>query len=180
VKATNESKEVNIMDDTLFEEKYALYSNLVFKLSMTYLGNQSDAEDITQDVFLKLFTNEQPFDSPQHERYWVIRVTVNACKNHLRAFWNRNTFGLETLQDIPTTENPYHDSVLETLYSLPPKYRVVLYLFYYEGYSVEEIATILKVSKSAVKMRLKRGREKLKLELEEQSDGIGLNVGNEL
>jgi RNA polymerase sigma-70 factor (ECF subfamily) len=156
------------MDNALFEEKYSLYSDLVFKLSMTYLGNQSDAEDVTQDVFVKLFTNAPEFETLQHERYWMIRVTINACKNHLGTFWNRNTVGMDTIQDMPYTES-YHE-VTQLLLNLPPKYRVVLYLYYYEGYSIEELATILKLSKSAVKMRLKRGRERLKLDLEEESD----------
>lgn len=156
------------MDNELFEQKYSLYSNLIFKLSMTYLGNQSDAEDITQDVFIKLFTNAPQFESPQHERYWIIRVTINACKNHLSTFWNRNTVSMDTIQDMPIEEN--HSELTDMLYNLPPKYRLVLYLYYYEDYSIEEISTALKIGKSAVKMRLKRGREKLKLDLEEESD----------
>lgn len=156
------------MDNQLFDEKYSLYSDLIFKLSMTYLGNKSDAEDITQDVFVKLFTTNQEFETPQHERYWIIRVTINACKNHLSAFWNKNTVGMDTIQDM--TKDDTYSEVTELLYNLPPKYRLVLYLYYYEGYSIEEISTALNVGKSAVKMRLKRGREKLKLDLEEESD----------
>ena len=156
------------MDNQLFDEKYSLYSDLIFKLSMTYLGNKSDAEDVTQDVFVKLFTTNQEFETPQHERYWIIRVTINACKNHLGTFWNKNTVGMDTIQDMPIDDAT--SNVTELLYNLPPKYRIVLYLHYYEGYSIEEISATLKVSKSAVKMRLKRGREKLKLDLEEESD----------
>jgi RNA polymerase sigma-70 factor (ECF subfamily) len=157
------------MDNRLFEEKYTMYSDLVFKLSMTYLGNVSDSEDVTQDVFVKLFTNAPQFESPQHERYWIIRVTINTCKNYLGTFWNRNTIGMETIEDMPYTDNHTH-IVTEKLYSLPPKYRVVLYLYYYEEYSIDEIATALKLSRSAIKMRLKRGREKLKLDLQEDTD----------
>lgn len=156
------------MDNQLFDEKYSLYSDLIFKLSMTYLGNKSDAEDITQDVFVKLFTTNQTFETPQHERYWIIRVTINACKNHLSTFWNKNTVGMETIQDTPQNDN--YNEVNELLKNLPPKYKVVLYLYYYEDYSIEEISTVLKIGKSAVKMRLKRGREKLKIDLEEESD----------
>lgn len=156
------------MDNQLFDEKYSLYSDLIFKLSMTYLGNKSDAEDITQDVFVKLFTTNQEFETPQHERYWIIRVTINACKNHLGAFWNKNTVGMDTIQDMP--HNDTYSELTDMLYNLPSKYRLVLYLYYYEGYSIEEISSTLKIGKSAVKMRLKRGREKLKLDLEEESD----------
>lgn len=158
------------MDNQLFDEKYSLYSDLIFKLSMTYLGNKSDAQDITQDVFVKLFTTHQTFDTPQHERYWIIRVTINACKNHLSTFWNKNTVGIEAIQDIPI--NDVHSDITELLYNLPPKYRIVLYLYYYENYSIEEISNALKIGKSAVKMRLKRGREKLKLDLEEEMDYV--------
>lgn len=156
------------MDEALFEEKYSQYSDLVYRLSMSYLCNQSDAEDVTQDVFVKLFTNAPRFETPQHERYWIIRVTVNACKNHLGTFWNRNTVGMDALQDTPC--DVVHSDVMEALRRLPPKYRAVLYLYYYEGYSVEEVATALRLGTSAVKMRLKRGREKLKLDLEEEND----------
>lgn len=156
------------MDNQLFDEKYSLYSDLIFKLSMTYLGNRFDAEDITQDVFVKLFTTNQKFETPQHERYWIIRVTINACKNHLSTFWNKNTTGMEDIHD--TLQNDDYNEVTELLKNLPPKYKAVLYLYYYENYSIDELSTALKISKSAIKMRLKRGREKLKLDLEEESD----------
>lgn len=155
------------MDNTLFEEKYSLYSNLIFKLSMTYLANKSDAEDVTQEVFIKLFTNKTPFDTLEHEKYWIIRVTINACKNHLRTFWNKNTTYLEdNLEEVEKNTEDDYSYIQELLFSLNEKYRVVLYLYYYEGYSIEEIAKILKITQSGVKMRLKRGREKLKLDLE--------------
>lgn len=152
------------MDDKLFDEKYSLYSKLIYKLSMTYLGNKSDAEDIVQEVFIKLFTTKEQFETCQHERYWIIRVTINMCKNHLGTFWNRNIVSIDTIPEI--SQDIENNDILEMLYQLPTNYRVALYLFYYEDYSIEEIAKILKVSKSAIKMRLKRGREKLKLNLE--------------
>lgn len=154
------------MDDKLFDEKYSLYSNLIFKLSMTYLGNKSDAEDIVQEVFIKLFTNTESFKTPEHERFWIIRVTINMCKNHLGTFWHKNIVPLDSIQE-QSEYTEYNNDILDMLYSLPTNYRVALYLFYYENYSIEEISKILKVSKSAVKMRLKRGKEKLKLDLEE-------------
>lgn len=154
------------MDNKLFEEKYSTYSDLVFKLSMTYLGNVSDAEDVTQDIFVKLFTNAPQFETPQHERYWIIRVTINACKNYLKTFWNRNTVGMEVLEDMPTTDDNTH-TVTEKLYNLPPKYRVVLYLYYYEDYSIGEVAETLGCPQSTVKTRLRRGKARLKVQLED-------------
>ena len=152
------------MNNEFFEEKYSLYSNLIFKLAMTYLCNKSDAEDITQEVFVKLLVNPPKFESLQHERHWIIRVTINLCKNHLGTFWNKKIRPIEEASNL--TENYPNNEITEMLFKLAPKYRIVLYMYYYEGYKMEEIAKILNISLSSVKMRMKRGREKLKLDLE--------------
>lgn len=157
------------MNNALFEEKYIIYSGLIYKLAVTYLGSVHDAEDITQEVFAKLFIRTQEFNSPEHERYWIIRVTVNMCKNHLNTFWRKNILPIEAASQ--KTENIHNDDTVRILMSLPPKYRIVLFMYFYEGYSVKETADILNISQSCVKMRIKRGKEKLKLNIEEDDYG---------
>ncbi|MDO5559323.1 MAG: sigma-70 family RNA polymerase sigma factor [Oscillospiraceae bacterium] len=157
------------MNNALFEEKYNLYSSLIYKLAMTYLGSVHDAEDITQEVFTKLFIRTKEFENDEHERYWVIRVTVNMCKNNLKTFWKRYILPIEEAAD--KTDSLHNDDTVKMLMSLKPKYRIVLYMFYYEGYSIKETADILSISESCVKMRLKRGKEKLKLNIEEENYG---------
>ena len=111
-------------------------------------------------------THRDDKENDEHEKAWVIRVTLNACKDLLKSFFRSRTTSLETLIDQPAPMASEHREVLEAVLSLPAKNREVIYLHYYEGYSVAEIGEILKLSQSAVKMRLSRGRELLKLEME--------------
>lgn len=152
------------MNET-FSEKYDLYGKTIFKIAMTYLGNKSDAEDVMQEVFIKLLYHAPEFKSKDYEKYWIIRTTSNICKNMLKSFWHKNTDNLEGVSEYFSGQ--YETNIAELLFQLEPKYRIVLYLMYYEGYSIKEIADMLSVSQSAVKMRLKRGREMLKLDIEE-------------
>jgi len=146
-----------------FEEAYDTYSGAVYRLAMVYLGRRADAEDVTQEAFLRLLDRAPAFTSEEHKKRWLLQVTANLCRDQLRGFWRRRVTELEdTLPAAPTEELEALGAVL----SLPEKYRLPIHLHYYEGYSVAEIAGILKLGQSAVKMRLKRGRELLKLELE--------------
>ena len=135
------------------------YSDLILRLSYTYLKSTHDAEDICQNVLLKLLTDGREFESPAHE----IRTTANACKDELRAFRRRNA-PLDTAYSAAAPEPP-DSSVLDAVMALPEKYREAVYLFYYEGYSVREIASLLGRSEAAVSAHLSRGRNKLRLEL---------------
>lgn len=166
----------NIHDN--FSEKYDMYSSMIFKIAMTYMGNKSDAEDVMQEVFIKLIYNSPEFSNSEHEKRWIICVTSNICRNILKSFRRKNTQSLEEIGNSLSVPFEYDNA--EILFSLKPKYRIVLYLMYYENYSVSEIADILSISQSAVKMRLKRGREKLKLDIEEglNYEKTGLNSHN--
>ena len=135
------------------------YADMVFRLCMVSLKNRADAEDIFQTVFLKYTLHSKPFDSPDHEKAWLIRVTVNACKDLLKNFFRRNTVPLEEAASAVT---PEHFSILEAVRSLPKNYRDVVYLHYYEGYSAPEIADILKKNPNTVYTHLTRAREMLK------------------
>lgn len=145
------------------------YSDLILRLSWTYLRSTQDGEDICQTVLLKLLTGAEAFDSPEHERAWIIRTTVNACKDELRSF-RRKVIPLEAAAETAAPEPP-RSEVLDAVMALPVKYREAIYLFYYEGYSIDEIAALTGRSGAAVSAHLSRGRKKLKTMLEGESYG---------
>lgn len=139
------------------------YSDLILRLAYTYLKSTHDAEDICQNVFLKLLTGGYTFDSAEHEKAWVIRATANACKDSLRAA-HRRCVGLEAVAEAAAPEAP-DSAVLDAVMALPRKYREAVYLHYYEGYSVREIAKLLGRSEAAVSAHLSRGRKSLRTTL---------------
>ena len=148
------------MDAREAERLVDTYSDLILRLSWTYLKSTQDGEDICQTVLLKLFTGEETFESPEHERAWVIRTTVNACKDELRAF-RRRAVPLDALTEAEAPDVP-RSEVLDAVMALPVKYREAIYLFYYEGYSIDEIAALTGRSGAAVSAHLSRGRKKLR------------------
>ena len=143
------------------------YSDLILRLSYTYLKSTQDGEDFCQTVLLKLLTGEEAFKSLEHEKAWVIRTTINACKDELRAF-RRKAVPLDTVMEMAAPEPP-RSEVLDAVMALPVKYREAIYLFYYEGYSTKEIAALTGRSEAAVCAHLSRGRKKLKTMLEGES-----------
>jgi RNA polymerase sigma-70 factor (ECF subfamily) len=145
-------------------EKYELHKTMLFRIAFSYLGNKYDCEDVIQEAFIKLCYKAPDFPSDEDEKRWLIRVTVNLCKNHLRSFWHRNKVNIDDLVELAA--EPTDTEVLQEILKLPNKYHIVLHLYYFEGYKISEISDILKLSESGVKMRLKRGRELLKIELE--------------
>lgn len=145
-------------------DKYNTYKTMLYRITFSYLGNKHDSEDILQEVFIKLYYSAPEFASYEDEKRWLIRITINLCKDHLKSFWNRNRISLEDIEAYTTTTDDKED-LLEIL-KLKSKYKIVIHLYYMEGYRISEIAKILQISESAVKMRLKRGRELLKLEME--------------
>lgn len=148
-----------------FEYKYQSYKTMLFRIAYMYMENVHDTEDILQKAFLKLYECKKTFASAEDEKRWLIRITINLCKDEKRSFWNRKRQYMDELPEQAEAEN---DRMVQmALSELPDKYKSCIYLHYIEGYSVIEMADILHISESSVKMRLKRGREKLKLELEE-------------
>ena len=137
------------------------YADAILRLSYTYLKNTQDAQDICQTVFVKLLTEPREFDSAEHERAYVLRMAANACKDLLKSPWRKRTCGLETVLEVPAPEAE-DGSVLAAVNELPPNYRAVIYLFYYEGYQAAEIGKILGVPTATVHTRLARGRAWLK------------------
>ncbi len=147
-----------------FSRKYDRYGSMIFKIAMTYLANTADSEDVMQEVFMRLLYKAPKFNDLEHEKRWIIRTTSNVCKDMLKRFDRRLSVDIEDVGSYLSV--PFEYSNAEILFTLKPEYRMVLYLRYYDNYSVEEIADILSISVSAVKMRLKRGRTKLKLDIE--------------
>lgn len=145
-----------------------LYADTVKRLCMTYLKNEADTEDIFQTVFLKYFESKVAFENEAHEKAWIIRVTINCCKDLLRNFFRSKTVSLEEyIRQQPGEVFSEKDSeVLEAVLSLPEKYRNVIYLYYYEEYSAQEISDILKKNVNTIYTWLTRSKKKLKAELE--------------
>lgn len=143
------------------------YSDLILRLSYTYLKNTQDAQDLCQDVFLKFVEKPRSFDSPDHEKAWIIRAAVNACKDVLKSKWRRSTVSMEAAAAVPAPE-PEDGSLLAAVNLLPPKYRAVIFLYYYEGYAAREISALLGIPAATVNTQLARGREKLKHLLESE------------
>lgn len=151
--------------ETLFTEIYSNYYNDVFRLAYSYTLNRNDAEDILQQTFTKLYKNIRQFNEANEEvKKWLFRVTINSSKNYLLSAWKRkNTFQEDfELFGIQKEES----TLFYDLQKIPKKYRMTIYLYYFEGYNIKELASILKTSTSNIKQRLKRGREKLKIEME--------------
>ena len=137
------------------------YADAILRLSYTYLKNTHDAQDVCQTVFVKLLTEPREFESPEHERAYILRMAANACKDMLKSPWRKRTCGLDTVLEVPAPEAA-DGSVLAAVNQLPPHYRAVIYLYYYEGYQASEIGGILGIPTATVHTRLARGRTKLK------------------
>lgn len=143
------------------------YADTVTRLCMIYLKNYADSEDIFQTVFLKYALSSVAFESPEHENSWFVRVTINACKDLLRNVFRRKAVPLDEVAGLPRVTDCEHREVLEAVLSLPEKYRVVIYLHYYEGYTAPEIAKVMGRNVNTVYTRLNRGRLLLKEALED-------------
>lgn len=152
------------MNDDELVRYVKLYHKTVFRLAYSYVKNCADAEDICQDAFVKLMEYPRGFPSDEDCKRWLMRVVSNLSKNTLKSCRFSRTEELS--EDIPL-ENAADGELLALVKTLPIKYGTVIHLFYYEGYSVREIAEILRISQTAVTSRLARGRQKLKLLLEE-------------
>lgn len=154
----------------LTNEQFSLYAqryiDTVYRVAYNYIKSGTDADDITQNVFLKLLKEEKRFDSEEHIRRWLIRVTINECKNLVQSRWWRS----ESYEDHAaglTFDTPGHSELFYAVMDLPKKYRLPIYLHYYEEYSTQDIAEILKIPKGTVCSCLKRGRELLRKTLQE-------------
>ena len=130
-----------------------------------HLKNNTDAEDVFQNVFLKYMLHDKPFNDEEHEKAWIIRVTVNACKDLLKSFFRARTVSIQELVELPEKISNEHREVLDAVLSLPEKYKDVIYLHYYEGYSAVDIGKILGKNVNTIYTLMARARKMLYVEL---------------
>lgn len=138
------------------------YQISVYRAAFSICKNPQDAEDVTQETFLAYHRSSRQFESEEHIRAWLLRVTINKGKNLQLSFWTRNRQSMEDYMESLVFEEPGDRDLFTAVMALPEKYRTVIHLFYYEDYTVKEIAKIVGASESTVKTRLHRGREMLK------------------
>lgn len=153
------------------EEAIDRYADMVYRLALLRVKNQTDAEDIFQEVFIRLVKHIDKLQSWDHVKAWLITVTTNCAKKHFDQYWNKNVSCMEETQEIQVVETGYESAegdgtVLTAVKSLPEKYRIAIHLFYFEELSVTEIAKATKQKESTVKSQLFRAREMLKEMLE--------------
>jgi len=160
-------KEVSLRTDEIISQDLEHYGDMLLRLAYSYMKNIHDAEDAVQDVFIQLLKNIEIFKSEDHKKYWLICVTRNICKNKLKSAWFK--------KHVELTEMPYYDeykdsNVLNQVIKLPLKYREIIHLYYYEGYTTVEISNIVDRKEATVRSLLSRGRIMLKKELKEEYD----------
>ena len=149
------------------EELSVRYRDNLFAAAFNVCKNAADADDIVQETFLQYYVAKKEFDSEEHIRAGLLRVAINKAKNVNHSFWRQNKVPLEEYMETLAFESPQEETLFETVMKLPEKYRIIIHLFYYEEYSVLEIAKLMKLTQSNVKVRLSRGRKLLKEALKE-------------
>ncbi len=143
------------------------YHQNLFAVAFNVCKNREDAEEVVQDAFIQYHLKRLDFQSEEHIRAWLIRVTINKAKNAARTFWRRHRTSLEETMAALNFNDQESERLFEAVMALPQKYRIVVHLFYYEDYSVHEMAELLSLSESNVKTRLSRARAMLRDTLKE-------------
>ena len=144
------------------------YKNHLFAVAFSVCKSASDADDVVQDTFMKYHFSKKQFSSREHIRAWLLRVAIYKAKDVNRSFWKQKSTSIEDYVDTLEFQDHEDKDLLTDVLALPEKYRIVIHLYYYEDYSVAEIAELLNLSESNVKIRLSRGRSMLKAKLEEE------------
>ena len=150
---------MNVQKEKILEKNINKYKDMVYRLAFTYLKNSHDADDITQEVFLKYVTLDKTFQSDEHLKSWLITVTINHCKNLLKSSWFKKT---QPLDENIQFEQQKNSNLYHAVMTLSKDYRTVIYLFYYEDYSTKEIASMLGKNESTIRSHLARAKKKLK------------------
>ena len=150
---------LNVQTEKQYIEIVEKYADMIYRIAYQKVLNRYDAEDIVQDVFVKLLSSKSYFRDEEHIKAWLIRVTINLCINYNKSLARQKTVSVEQL-DIPFTQQ--ETGILEELYLLPEDERNILYLYYYEGYKIREIAKILRQKQNTINSKLTRARNKLK------------------
>lgn len=158
-------KDVNTLN---IDEVVNKYADMVYRIAVTQMKNTHDAQDIFQEVFLRLVKHMDTIESEEHLKAWLIRVTLNCSKTNLTSAWRRHTQSIEEQTEEIAFETEEQSDLYEHLQKLPKKYRTVLYLFYYEELSIKEICQVTGQKEPTVKSQLSRARTMLRTELERE------------
>lgn len=148
-----------------FEMFYERNYKLVYRVCYTYMQNSYEAEDITEDTFVKVLTGKFVFNDEAHEKAWLTVTAMNLCKDKLRSWWHKKTTPIEQMDEAVHSQEIEHDETLDTVMKLPTKYKDVVYLYYYMGYKTEEIAKLLHKPSSTIRNNLMDARKILKNKL---------------
>ena len=152
------------------DDAFREYGDRVFTAAFQICGNKADADDVVQDTFVKYYTLDREYESEAHIKAWLLRVAINRAKDIAGFFWRRNTVSWEEYMEELDFAAPEDSRLFQAVMLLPRKYRVPIHLYYYEEYSVEEIAKLLRCRPGTVKSQLSRGRKLLKSMLMEEWD----------
>lgn len=158
------------MTDEAFAQAARTYGDAVYRVAYHALGSPQDAEDVMQTVLLRLYECKKEFESEEHMKHWLLRVAVNESRKLMRSLWRRTSVPLEEWQETAVPEDPVKAEVLQAVMALEPKFRVAVYLYYYEGLSVAETAVAMKANVSTVQTWLLRARVRLRKELTEERE----------
>ncbi|MCL2409103.1 MAG: RNA polymerase sigma factor [Oscillospiraceae bacterium] len=150
-----------------FEEIYERQFAMVYRVCFSYMKNTADAEDAAADVFAKLLKHGVLFKSAEHEKAWLLRTAINQCKDHLKRLW-RSSASIDDYKNLESANTFRESELLKTVLDLPERYKDVIYLYYYEGYSTKEIAQILKKPPSTIRYHMREARNHLKGVLENE------------
>lgn len=153
-----------------FNKIYEEYKDDIFRLAISYTNNYADAEDITINTFLKLYKNINKIFNEEHLKRWLIKVAINECKTLYLSSWKKKVLFLKENEEINIKDNKVENNLLDSISKLSKIDCLIIHLFYYEDYKIEEIATILNKSKTSIKTRLHRARLNLKDILKEDLD----------
>ena len=155
------------MGDAEITRIYEKYINTVYKVCFMFLKNETETEDAVQNVFIKLMNQTKKFESDEHIKAWLIVTAKNECKNTLTHWWKSKRTPAEDVKEPSYTHDTDKGEITELLNTLPDKYKLPLYLYYYEGYNTQEIAKILNVNHSSLRTQMVAARGKLKKIMED-------------
>ena len=164
---------INIKNTDEFKYIYDTYFNMIYRICLIYLSDITEAEDVVQETFLKLFNSKSIFNSEEHVKAWLITVSKNLCKDMLKNFWKSRRVDMEKIsklvdQNSDDMKDPSLKYAVEELLKLPQKYKIVIYLFYYEEYYIKDISKILEIKESTIQTQLSRARRLLEKNIKER------------
>ncbi len=164
---TNDKLGGEVLESREYERIVKEHIDTIYRIALSYTKTPADADDVVQQTFMKLLTKPASFKDEEHIKKWLIRVCVNECNSMFSSFWRRNVGPMEEISEEPVFEEEKHSELYEAIKELPAKSRIVVYLFYYEGYATKEIAEIIHIKEATVRTRLAAARKMLRAKLKE-------------